>query len=181
VIFPGQSIVLPDGGVTIDAEPVADVTPLPASPAPAPARAPVPAPIVPLTDEMRVNAAIIVQVGRGEGVDDQGLVIALAAAMQESGLRNLPAGDRDSLGLFQQRPSMGWGSPEQILDPATAARSFFGGADNPHAGLTRGLLDIDGWQSMSVTQAAQAVQRSSAPDSYAQWEASARAWLSQLS
>ncbi|HEU0182076.1 MAG TPA: LysM peptidoglycan-binding domain-containing protein, partial [Agromyces mariniharenae] len=72
---------------------------------------------VPLTDEMRANARIVIDLGRALGVPEQGIVIALAAAAQESGLRNLHHGDQDSLGLFQQRPSEGWGTPEEVLDP----------------------------------------------------------------
>jgi hypothetical protein len=129
---------------------------------------------------MRRNASTIVSIGRELGVSDYGLVIALAAAAQESTLRNIDFGDRDSLGLFQQRPSMGWGSRERLLDPAWAVRTFFGGPRNPNAGLTRGLLDIPNWKSMTVTQAAQAVQISAYPDAYAKWETSAWAWLDQL-
>lgn len=136
--------------------------------------------ITPLTEEMAANARTILSVGASLGVSDYGLVIALAAAMQESGLRNLNYGDRDSLGLFQQRPSTGWGAPAQVMDPVHASRLFFGGPSNPNRGVTRGLLDIPGWQSMTVTQAAQAVQISGYPDAYAKWELSARAWLSQL-
>jgi LysM repeat protein len=137
--------------------------------------------ITPLTAEMAANARTIISVGRSLGVSDYGLVIALAAAMQESSLRNLNYGDRDSLGLFQQRPSTGWGTPAQVTDPVYASRLFFGGPSNPNKGKTRGLLDISGWQSMTVTQAAQAVQRSAYPNAYAKWESSARAWLAQLS
>jgi LysM repeat protein len=133
-----------------------------------------------LTDEMAANARTIIDVGRRLGVPEQGIVIALAAAMQESSMRNLPYGDRDSLGLFQQRPSAGWGSPDQLQAPDYAASLFYGGPGNPNTGRTRGLLDIPGWQSMTVTQAAQAVQISAYPDAYAKWEASARAWLAQL-
>lgn len=133
-----------------------------------------------LTGEMRRNAQIIVNVGRAAGVSDYGLVIALATAAQESGVRNIAYGDRDSLGLFQQRPSSGWGTAAQVMDPVHAAKAFFGGAGNPNKGKTVGLLDIKGWQSMTVTQAAQAVQRSATPNAYAKWEASARAWLAQL-
>jgi len=136
--------------------------------------------VTPMTAEMRANAATIVAVGRSIGVSDHGLVIALAAAAQESGLRNIDHGDRDSLGLFQQRPSVGWGTPEQTMDPARAALAFFGGSNNPNAGVTRGLLEIAGWESMTITQAAQAVQISAFPDHYAKWETSARAWLAQL-
>jgi LysM repeat protein len=137
--------------------------------------------VTPLTAEMRTNAKTIIAVGRSLGVSDYGLVIALAAAMQESGLRNLDYGDRDSLGLFQQRPSTGWGTPAQVTDPVYASKLFFGGPSNPNKGKTRGLLDIKGWQSMTVTQAAQAVQISAYPNAYAKWETSARAWLAELS
>src|SRR5690606_28451332 len=88
----------------------------------------------PLTAEMAANAQIIVQVGRDLGVPDRGIVIALAAAMQESSLRNINYGDRDSLGLFQQRPSTGWGTPEQILNATHASRLFYGGPSNPNKG-----------------------------------------------
>jgi len=133
-----------------------------------------------MTDEMRDNARIIVQVGRSAGVSDYGLVIALATAAQESTLRNLDWGDRDSIGLFQQRPSQGWGAPEQLHNPYFAAQAFFGGPVNPNPGVTRGLLDTPGWKSMTVTQAAQAVQYSAYPDAYAKWEASAWAWLDEI-
>jgi LysM repeat protein len=133
-----------------------------------------------LTAEMSANARTILSVGRSLGVSDYGLVIALAAAMQESGLRNLDYGDRDSLGLFQQRPSAGWGTAAQITTPSYASKLFFGGPSNPNRGNTKGLLDISGWQSMTVTQAAQAVQRSAYPDAYAKWEASAWVWLDLL-
>lgn len=133
-----------------------------------------------LTAEMTANAKTILKVGRSLGVPDYGLVVALAAAAQESGLRNLTYGDRDSLGLFQQRPSAGWGTRAQILSQEHAARLFFGGPTNPNAGITRGLLDIAGWQSKSVTDAAQSVQLSGYPTAYAKWETSARAWLAAL-
>lgn len=133
-----------------------------------------------LTAEMAANAAIIIQVGRELGVPDRGIVIALAAAMQESSLRNIDYGDRDSIGLFQQRPSTGWGTKDQILNASHAARLFYGGPSNPNKGRTRGLLDIAGWQSMSLTQAAQAVQISAFPNAYAKWETSATSWLAQL-
>jgi len=132
-----------------------------------------------LTDEMAANARLIIQTGRRLGVPDRGIVVALAAAMQESGLRNLNYGDRDSLGLFQQRPSTGWGSAAQLQNPTYAIELFFGGPSNPNAGRTRGLLDIHGWQSMTVAQAAQAVQISAYPDAYAKWETSAWSWLAQ--
>ncbi|MDN4615634.1 LysM peptidoglycan-binding domain-containing protein [Leifsonia sp. F6_8S_P_1B] len=186
LIFPGQQVTIP-GMTQAAVNTPTPVAPAPAAPAPvvsAPAPAPrpsiAPGQVIALTDEMRANAALIVRIGRESGVPDQGIVIALAAAAQESGLRNVRYGDRDSLGLFQQRPSTGWGTPEQVLDPVRATRAFYGGHGNPNAGRTRGLLDIPGWTSMSVTQAAQAVQISAFPDAYAKWEPSARAWLAQL-
>jgi len=132
-----------------------------------------------ITDEMAANVRLIIQTGRRLGVPDRGIVVALAAAMQESGLRNLNYGDRDSVGMFQQRPSTGWGTAAQLQDPAYATRLFFGGPSNPNAGRTRGLLDIRGWQSMTIAQAAQAVQISAYPDAYAKWETSAWSWLAQ--
>ncbi|MGW7005907.1 NlpC/P60 family protein [Streptomyces sp. NPDC054933] len=117
-----------------------------------------------LPDEQIPNAKTIVATGISLGVPAKGQVIALATAMQESRLRNLNYGDRDSLGLFQQRPSQGWGTPEQIRDPVYASTRFY-----------EALLEVHGWQQMTVTQAAQAVQASGFPDAYAQWEPLARA------
>ncbi|WP_258370586.1 MULTISPECIES: LysM peptidoglycan-binding domain-containing protein [unclassified Curtobacterium] len=133
-----------------------------------------------LSAEQRQNAATIVAVGRSLGVPDRGIVVALAAAMQESSLRNLPHGDRDSVGLFQQRPSQGWGSAAKLQDPAHATALFFGGRNNPNAGKTRGLLDVPGWSSMSITDAAQAVQLSAYPKAYATWASAAEGWLATL-
>jgi LysM repeat protein len=133
-----------------------------------------------LTASMAANASVIIGVGKSLGVSNYGLVIALAAAMQESSLQNLNYGDRDSLGLFQQRPSAGWGTPAQLTTTTYASKLFFGGPSNPNRGITNGLLDIPGWQSMTVTQAAQAVQKSAYPDAYAKWEASAWVWLDLL-
>lgn len=133
-----------------------------------------------LTAEQAANARTVIAVGRQLGVGDRAIVIALAAAAQESSLRNLDHGDRDSLGLFQQRPSTGWGTPAQLRDPVHATKLFFGGVTNPNPGKTRGLLDVKGWQSMSLTTAAQAVQYSAFPDAYAKWEAPATTWLATL-
>ncbi|MGH4028708.1 C40 family peptidase [Actinomycetota bacterium Odt1-20B] len=105
------------------------------------------------------NAQKIQATGVSMKVPARGQVMALATALQESGLRNLDYGDRDSLGLFQQRPSQGWGSAEQVRDPVHASKKFY-----------QGLLRVSGWQSMTVTQAAQAVQQSGFPDAYAKWE-----------
>lgn len=119
-------------------------------------------PVSNLDREQMRNAALIYQIGRQLGASRRDITIALITAMQESGLRNVHYGDRDSLGLFQQRPSMAWGRPEQIMDPAFAIRSFFKGR-----GTNRGLLDIGNRSSMSLTAAAQAVQRSAFPNAYA--------------
>ncbi len=182
IIYPGQRIAIPGVAPASVDTPRAVVAPAPVVTAPAPTPAPTvqPGQVVPLTDEMRANATLIVRIGEREGVPAQGIVVALAAAAQESGLRNVRYGDRDSLGLFQQRPSTGWGTPDQVLDPARATLAFYGGANNPNKGRTRGLLDIPNWSAMSVSQAAQAVQISAFPDAYAKWETSARAWLAQL-
>ncbi|HEY3502307.1 MAG TPA: C40 family peptidase [Actinocatenispora sp.] len=96
-------------------------------------------------------------------------VVAVAAALAESGLRNLPYGDRDSLGLFQQRPSQGWGGPAQVMDPAAAAAAFYS-----H------LATVQGWPTMSVTAAAQAVQRSAFPLAYAAQEPLATAIVDRI-
>ncbi len=135
-------------------------------------------PVTDLSDEQAGNARVIVAVGQQRDVPPRGLLVALMTAMQESTLRNLDYGDRDSLGLFQQRPSMGWGSPAQIRDPAHAAAAFFGGPGSPTS--NGGLLDVPGWDSMPPTMAAQAVQRSAFPDAYARWETSARVWLTEV-
>jgi cell wall-associated NlpC family hydrolase len=110
------------------------------------------------------NAVTITATGIAMNVPARGQVVALATALQESGLRNLDSGDRDSLGLFQQRPSQGWGSAEQIMQPIYASTRFY-----------QALLKVDGWQSLTVTQAAQAVQQSAYPDAYAKWQALASA------
>jgi hypothetical protein len=117
-----------------------------------------------MTPDQAQNAAIIAAVGARQGMPDHAVTVALAAALQESHLGNLHYGDRDSLGLFQQRPSQGWGTPAQILDPAYAAAAFY-----DH------LVHVPGWESLPVTEAAQLVQSSANPEAYAQWEAEARA------
>jgi peptidoglycan DL-endopeptidase CwlO len=122
-----------------------------------------------LTDEQRRNAATIIGVAREMGAPPRAWLIALATAMQESTLRNINYGDRDSLGLFQQRPSQGWGSPVQVTDPVYATRIF----------IDR-LLQVPGWQDMPVTVAAQTVQRSAFPDAYAKWEGLAAQLVQQL-
>ena len=120
-----------------------------------------------LDPEQLANAKTIVRVGRSRNVPPYGWVIAIAASMQESSLRNLSYGDRDSAGLFQMRPSMGWGSFEEVADPVYAATAFYGGEDVPPT--NPGLLDIPDWQHMGVAEAAQAVERSAHPNAYEQW------------
>jgi hypothetical protein len=117
----------------------------------------------PLDLEQATNATTIAAVGKRMGMPDHAVTIALAAAFQESKMYNLPGGDLDSVGLFQQRPSQGWGTPSQIMKPTYAAGAFY-----TH------LAKVPGWQTMSVTEAAQSVQRSAAPDAYAGWEPAAR-------
>ncbi|WP_184540023.1 hypothetical protein [Micromonospora polyrhachis] len=104
------------------------------------------------------NAATIAAIGIRRKMPEQAVVVALATAYQESGLENLAGGDRDSIGLFQQRPSQGWGTPEQISDPRYAANRFYAA-----------LKKVRGWERMRVTDAAQAVQRSAYPEAYEKW------------
>lgn len=111
------------------------------------------------TPEQAVNAATITAVGTGRGLPERAVTIALATALQESGLRNISHGDRDSLGLFQQRPSQGWGTPKEILDPAYAAGEFY-----------KHLVKVDDYQKLPLTVAAQRVQRSGYPEAYAKHE-----------
>ncbi|MFJ5775930.1 heavy metal transporter [Streptomyces sp. NPDC093094] len=111
------------------------------------------------TPEQAVNAATITAVGVGRGLPERAVTIALATALQESALRNIEHGDRDSLGLFQQRPSQGWGTPRQIMDPAYAAGMFYA-----H------LEKVPGYTGLPLTDAAQRVQRSGYPLAYAKHE-----------
>lgn len=112
-----------------------------------------------LDPEQAEIATTIVAVAIRRGLGHRAVTIALATAEQESKLRNLDYGDRDSLGVFQQRPSQGWGTAEQIQDPAYATRRFFAA-----------LEKIDGWQQMPLHKAAQRVQRSAYPRAYADHE-----------
>ncbi|MDN0195562.1 heavy metal transporter [Streptomyces sp. S.PNR 29] len=111
------------------------------------------------TPEQAVNAATITAVGTARGVPERAVTIALATALQESGLRNIRHGDRDSLGLFQQRPSQGWGTPKEIMDPTYAAGKFY-----DH------LVKVPGYTRLPLTVAAQRVQRSGFPQAYAKHE-----------
>jgi hypothetical protein len=112
-----------------------------------------------LTAEQAANAATIAAVGLRDGMDERAVAVAITTAMQESELVNVNYGHDDSLGLFQQRPSMGWGSEEELMDPVYASFKFY-----------EKLQRTDGWRDMTLAQAAQAVQVSAYPDLYKQWE-----------
>jgi 2,3,4,5-tetrahydropyridine-2,6-dicarboxylate N-succinyltransferase len=124
---------------------------------------------VSLSPEQMDNAATIVAIGLGRGLPARAGTIAIATAIQESKLRNIDYGDRDSLGLFQQRPSQGWGTPEQILDPVFSTNAFYDA-----------LVAITGYEEMVITEVAQAVQRSAYPDAYADHEMEGRVLASTL-
>ncbi|MFD8422080.1 heavy metal transporter [Streptomyces sp. NPDC059466] len=111
------------------------------------------------TPEQAVNAATISAVGTSRGLPERAVAIALATALQESGLHNIRHGDRDSLGLFQQRPSQGWGTTKQIMDPTYAAGVFY-----------EHLAKVSGYTRLPLTVAAQRVQRSGYPQAYAKHE-----------
>lgn len=111
------------------------------------------------TPEQAVNAATITAVGTARGLPERAVTIALATALQESALRNIKHGDRDSLGLFQQRPSQGWGTPKEIMDPTYSAGEFY-----DH------LVKVPGYTRLPLTVAAQRVQRSGFPQAYAKHE-----------
>ncbi|WOF21852.1 LysM peptidoglycan-binding domain-containing protein [Microbacterium betulae] len=177
IIYPGQKIIIPAPGGT--AEPQADEEQEPSSP-PSIYDSPQDQLTSSLNAPQTENAQLIIRIGRELGIPDKGIAIALATAMVESSLRNVDWGDRDSLGLFQQRPSTGWGSEEQILDRDYSIRVFFGGPNDPNGSTTRGLLDIPGWQDADFGTVAQTVQISAFPDRYGRWEQQAYAWLAQL-
>jgi cell wall-associated NlpC family hydrolase len=122
-----------------------------------------------LDQEQITNARTIVQVGVSLSVPPRGYVVAIATALQESNLRNLHYGDRDSVGLFQQRPSSGWGTVSELTDPPTSARKFY-----------EALLKVEGWQSMPLTVAAQRVQRSAFPLAYEKWETLSQTLVTQM-
>ncbi|MCL2454057.1 MAG: hypothetical protein FWD18_01955 [Micrococcales bacterium] len=115
------------------------------------------------------NAALVVGTTLRRELPARAATIGLATALQESKLRNIDYGDRDSLGMFQQRPSQGWGTPEQIMDPVYSTGLFY-----DH------LVRVPGWQDLPITEAAQAVQRSAFPDAYGRHEGRSRAWASGL-
>ncbi|MXG89331.1 hypothetical protein [Nocardioides flavescens] len=122
-----------------------------------------------LDPEQAQNAGLITAIAVQRGMPARAASIALATAYQESDLRNLDHGDRDSLGLFQQRPSQGWGTPEQVQDPTYATNAFY---DE--------LAEVADYRQLEITVAAQLVQRSAYPDAYADHEADARVLASAL-
>ncbi|WP_105567418.1 LysM peptidoglycan-binding domain-containing protein [Microbacterium halophytorum] len=126
------------------------------------------------------NGALIIRVGRSIGASDRAIAEALATAMVESSLRNVEYGDRDSLGLFQQRASTGWGTKAQIMDRERSTLAFFGGANDPNGSSSRGLYDLAGWEDQPFGTPSQRVQVSAHPDRYAQWETQAYRWLAEL-
>lgn len=128
-----------------------------------------PSGVAELDDEQLTNAKTIAQVGARLHVPIRGLIVAEATALQESNLYNLNYGDRDSVGLFQQRPSAGWGSVAELTNPTISAEKFY-----------EALLKIHGWQSMPLTKAAQAVQRSAFPRAYAKWETLASTLITRM-
>lgn len=115
------------------------------------------------------TAALLSATSLRRGLPARATTVAIATGLQESKLRNLEHGDRDSVGIFQQRPSQGWGTVEQILDPVFSTNAFYDA-----------LVQVEGYQEMPITEAAQAVQRSAFPDAYAQHEPTSRAWASAM-
>ena len=122
-----------------------------------------------LDAEQAENAALITAISVRRGMPARAASIALATAYQESDLYNVEFGDRDSLGLFQQRPSQGWGTEEQVLDPVYSTNAFYDA-----------LVDVDGYEGLEITVAAQEVQRSGFPNAYSDHELDARALASAL-
>jgi len=126
-----------------------------------------------LATDQAANASLITAVAVRRGLPARAASIALATSMQESKLRNIGHGDQagpDSRGLFQQRPSQGWGTTAQVMDPYHASNAFYDA-----------LVEISGYQSLEITDAAQQVQHSAYPAAYAQHEGMARAFASALS
>lgn len=147
-----------------------------------------------LNEKQVAIATRIIQVGRDLGVSDKGLKIALMTALQESGLRmyanstvpeslsyphDAVGSDHDSVNPFQQRVS-GWGTVAELMDLDYSIKAFFGGPTGPNGGSPRGLLDINGWESMAPGVAAQTVQVSAYPDAYDKWEPAADQLITTL-
>lgn len=140
---------------------------------------------VTLNERQLTIARAIIQSGSDRAIPQSGIKVALMTALQESTLRMLAndsvdeslsypndgiGSDHDSVNPFQQRPSSGWGTVKELMDLSYSIAAFYGGPAGPNAGSPKGLLDIDGWESMSLGEAAQSVQVSAYPDHYAKWE-----------
>jgi hypothetical protein len=119
--------------------------------------------------EQMSNAATITAIALRRGLPARAATIALATAIQESKLRNIRYGDRDSVGLFQQRPSQGWGTVEEILDPEYTTNKFYDA-----------LVKVKDWETGTITVVAQKVQRSAYPEAYADHEQEGRILASAL-
>ena len=122
-----------------------------------------------VSPEQASNAAIIAGVSVQRGLVPRAASIALATAYQESGIRNLEYGHSDSLGLFQQRPSQGWGTKEQITDPWYSSGKFY-----------QALVKVKNWKTADINDVAQKVQRSAYPEAYRKHEKNARTLASSL-
>lgn len=139
------------------------------------------------------NAQTILGAARSLGISPRGMTIALMTALQEAKLYNYAnssvpesldfphdrvGSDHDSVNVFQQRAN--WGTVAERMNPTYAAEAFFGGPDGPNKGTPRGLLDVDGWESMPMGEAAQTVQVSAYPDAYDKWQPAAQQLVEQL-
>uniref|UniRef100_UPI0037C5BB6E M23 family metallopeptidase n=1 Tax=Nesterenkonia ebinurensis TaxID=2608252 RepID=UPI0037C5BB6E len=150
-----------------------------------------------LTRPQLKHAATIITTGdQTEGINEQGVLVALMAALTESDLRMLSntsaypesaehpndgdGSDHDSLGLFQMRPATGWGTVAELMDPDYQTRAFYGGPEGPNHPDPPGLLDIDGWEDMDPGEAAQAVERSAYPERYQNYQPVAETILTTL-
>jgi cell wall-associated NlpC family hydrolase len=122
-----------------------------------------------LTPEQRGTVALIISIGKQRQLAPRAWQVAIQAGMTESGLRSLSYGDRDSLGIFQMRPSMGWGSPAEVTDPTYAVNKFYDV-----------LLGVDDWENQRPGESAQDVERSAYPDRYHRWEAMAAHLIGEL-
>jgi hypothetical protein len=128
---------------------------------------------MPISGAQYANATTIVKQVLARKMGVRSAVIAIATAMQESRLLNLGYGDADSLGLFQQRPSAGWGTAQQLLDPGYAANAFL-------TALQQHQQADPGWAAQPLWATAQAVQASGFPSAYARWEAQAAGMVKEI-
>lgn len=122
-----------------------------------------------LEPDQAETVALLAGLAQQRALPARALTIAIATGLQESKLRNIAHGDRDSVGIFQQRTSQGWGTVEEIMDPVFATGAFYDA-----------LVQVPGYEDLAITEAAQAVQRSAYPDAYAQHEGTSRAWASAM-